>query len=838
VTQPDFRPSYRLIETVEDFEQVCQKLVSEGIPFGFDIETSYDGEPREHAQLHPEENFVCGLSFTNSLAWARYAPLRHDFGTNLDNARCAAAFWPVVQTGLGVAHNLKFELRCMARWFVTHLSEHPLYGKSVRASNGYFRYRSCTLLESFAEARNRFHGLKDITFLNFRHKMAEIFDLFPQRLTKKGDPRKLTKKEQSCIRFSELDQHSQKVIDYACEDSLWSLVHHLARYPRVKDNFIYKLEMNVLPITCRMEDVGVCYDWNYMREGASRARAFADKLAIVINAELTRLVQQKIPDHPPVQINLGSSAQISKVLYDELGLTTRRKTQGGKNSTDEVALTGLAKRYPVVQQILDWRSLIKLAGTYLEVYEERFSYAPDGRTHPSWIQHGVPAGRYSAAEPPVQQSPKKYHYELTEEQLEQAGIGQPGGLSFDYNFRDGIVAPKGWYLIGFDYKNQELRVLAGEAQEPALLEAFGRGEDVHKLTASLMIGKPIGEITEKERQNFGKVMNFALSYQMGVKGLADRLGVSQDEAQALFDQYFGVYTRIKAYMDRTVASSKALGYITTRFGRIVRIWEYESSERYIYSAGERLAGNAPIQGAGTGDYPKIAMVRQHAALAQAGKLDAIQLCMNMHDALYWYVRDDVPPAEVIRVLQPAIVFPVEGWPPIEVEWSAGRRWGSMQELEVEEDGSVHIVRHEKKAPASEPSSVPVAVVAPEPVRDSRTEFAREAAAGRIFPGMDSERGREAVPALEDMPERHVIVTLEAMPDPVTWDAFRSWLQGPLSPGRNLVTVRTPDGEVTLPYRCTLSPAWQPNVTLMFGGAVVNYAPDDVDAAALAVGLTL
>ena len=540
MTQP-FAPSYGLITSCEEVEQLCAKLVADGKPFGFDIETSYDGEPREHAQLHPEENFVCGLSFTNDLTWARYAPLRHDFGANLDNKRCAVAFWGVVQTGLGVPHNAKFERRCLSRWFMEHLADHPLLGAAVRAVKGYFPVRSDTLLESFVEARNKSHGLKDITWVNFHHKMKELFDLFPKRLTKKGDPRKMTKWEQATIRFSELDQTSPEVIAYACEDSLWALAHHLGRYEEVKDRFIYQLEMAVLPITCKMEDVGVQYDWNFMREGAQRASAFADKLAIVINHQLTELVRQKDPDHPQLMLNLGSYVQISDVLYNKLGLTTRRKTEAGRNSTDDVALAGLAKAYPVIQKILDWRSLVKLKGTYLEVYEARFSYAPDGRAHPSWIQHGVPAGRYAAAEPPVQQTPKKYHYVLTAAELTAAGMQAEQDLVFDFNFRDAIVAPDGWWLLDFDYKNMELRVLAGEAQEPVLIEAFSRGIDVHKVTASLMTGKPIDQLTDDDRQERGKTMNFALSYQMGVDGLAQRLGISKPEAQALFDQFFGLF---------------------------------------------------------------------------------------------------------------------------------------------------------------------------------------------------------------------------------------------------------------------------------------------------------
>jgi DNA polymerase I-like protein with 3'-5' exonuclease and polymerase domains len=836
-----FAPDYGLVSSDDEFEQLCRKLVEDGLPFGFDIETSYDGEPREEAQLHPETNFVCGLSFTNALTWARYAPLRHDFGFNLDNKRAAVAFWSALQTRLGIPHNAKFERRCLSRWFMEWLADHPLLGAAVRAACGYFDVLSDTMLESYVEAANQRHGLKDITLVNFGHKMAEIFDLFPQRLTKGGKARKLTQKEQKSIRFSELDQTDPKVIAYASEDSLWALAHHYRRYPVVKDNWIYQLEMAILPIACKMEDRGIQYDWNFLREGAVRARAFQDKLARVINAELTKLVRGMDPEADEVSINLASPAQISAVLYDQLGFTTRRKTNSGKNSTDEVALTGLAKSYPVVQRILDWKSLNKLAGTYLEVYEERFSYAPDGRAHPSWLQHGVPAGRFAAAGPPVQQSPKHYHYKITREEWQEAtGTAAEQDITFDFNFRDAIVAPQGYYLIGFDYKNMELRVLAGEAQEPALLEAFGRGEDVHMLTATLMLGRPAAQIAKDDRDKFGKIMNFALSYQMGVDGLSQRLGVSKDEAQALFDQYFSSYTRIKAYMDQTVASAKALGYITTRFGRKVKIWEFLSNERWIYAAGERLAGNAPIQGAGTGDYPKIAMVRAEAALQQAGLADSAELVMNMHDALYWYVKDDVAPADVIRVLQPAVVFPVEGWPPIEVEWCAGYRWGSMKDLEVLPDGSVRIAGAEEPAvgvrePAGvpeqdEPASEPVGAR----VEASEPAVARVASAVLSGPDRDPDTG---LPALGTTP-RTVIVTLDRQPEVLAWTGFCGWLKSDEMTGNNRVIVRVPDGETELDIRCRLGPAWQPNVSLLFGGAVVNYAPDSVDTGALAAGLRL
>lgn len=826
-TETTTAPSYDLIRDIEEFEFLCLKVASEGKPFGFDIETSYDGEPRFHAQLHPEENFPAGLSFTNAFTWARYASLRHDHGENLDNTRAAVAFWGLLSTGNGVAHNAKFELRCLAKWFMEYLDGHPLLGNAVRAANGYFPVRSCTMLESYAEAENKKHGIKEITFLNFGHQMTEIFDLFPVRTTKKGDPRKMTKFEEDSIRFSELDQFDPRVISYACEDSLWALAHHYKRYPKVRDSFIYQLEMAVLPVVCEMEDNGVLYDWNFLREGAERARVFLDKFSIEISNDLTGLVQARDPGAPPVQINLGSSQQIAHVLYEQLGMSTRRRTKGGKMSTDATAVEGLAKQYPVVRKILGWKQLRKLLGTYLEVYEKDYSYAPDGLTHPSHLQHGVPAGRFAVSEPPYQQSPKKYHYTLNT------------GLEFRMNFREAIMAPPGWYLLGFDYAQQELRVLAGEAQETALIEAFARGEDVHVKTASLMLGIPESEVGYDQRQ-IGKTMNFALGYQMGVDGLADRLGITKDQAQALFDQYFAVYSRIKAYMDQTVAGSKARGYITTRFGRVVKIWEYQASERYIYAEGERLAGNAPIQGAGTGDYPKIAMVRQYKAIRDAGLAGKVKLVMNMHDALEWYVRDDVAPADVIRVLQPAVVFPVEGWPPIVAEWHAGRRWGLVKELEVLEDGSVRV--KSDKAPAAEPAPVPgrpgvpdqgEPAAAPVGARPAPGEPKDAPAPGPCAPA----RGSSAHPAVgAGSKPRSVIITVEAMPETGPFQRFVSMMKE-AGLGKNPTFLQTPEGLVLI-GDTVLDPTWAPQVSVLFGGATVTWAPGSEDTASLAAGLEL
>jgi DNA polymerase I-like protein with 3'-5' exonuclease and polymerase domains len=1180
-------PSYALVSGVEEFESLCERLITDARPFGFDIETSYDGEAREGAALHPEENFVTGLSFTNSLAWARYVPLRHDQGANLDNFRCAVAFWKLLATGLGVAHGAKFELRCLSRWFLEFLAGHPELGDLVKATRGYYPIRSCTLLESYVEAANRSHGLKDITKHNFGHQMTELMELFPE---------KLTKREQKSIRFSELDQHDPKVINYACEDSLWCLAHHLRRYPQVCGTFIYKLEMAVLPVVCQMEDEGLCYDWNHMRDGAHRSRSFLAKLQAEISTKLTEMVQARNPLAPPVNINLGSPAQISKVLYEDLGMKTRRRSRtSGKMSTDKIALKSLSDQFPVVAQILNWKSLKKLLGTYLEKYEQNYTYAPDGRTHPSHIQHGVPAGRFAVAEPPYQQSldaetevltpggwirfgdlrdempvaqfvagqdpgddylefvvpslVNRYDYDglmvqvgpspelagkrasrgesgtwlytpghrivyrrrtargdrhlsdmreieaedylarLQAQELSSQGrrmhdfrlakaarrvggriltaaersglrlavacqadghwrrswydlevykerkrdaltasglsfrqgqrtrsspahrsafyrfrieralvaewledgpvkdfradvildlcaddlawfvrevmqwdgdftrgetykqaathlrsvelvqaaavlsgspaslyrnldqdawtvnIGQgarykeagwqqaqlvparevlsdgrcycvtvPSGMflvrrggivqvtgnspkkyyyqlstgeEFRYNFREAIIAPAGWYMLGFDYSQIELRVLAGEAGETALIEAFANGVDVHSKTAALMLGKPMEAITPDDRA-IGKTMNFALAYQMGVDGLADRLGITKDEAQGLFDTYFAAYPNIKRYLERTVSTAKARGHIVTKFGRVVKIWEFESAERYIYAEGERLAGNAPIQGAGTGDYPKIAMVRADAALRAAGLADSVRLTMNIHDALEFYVRDDVPPAVVIKVLQPAVVFPVEGWPPMVAEWHAGRSWGTLQELEItpegqlrikgttapepvapgtdgdEEDGIVPDVRFSRGIPAPVPGYVPQAPAQP--------QSPRPVGLGEEWSWVGETEGGVTLEHPDPMPPvsgaeqgRKVLITISELPTEQGFALLTRRLRE--RPGSSEVVLSTPSGDYPL-GRSQLAPEDEAEISLILGGAMVTWGLDSIDHAGLVRDLDL
>jgi hypothetical protein len=300
---PDF--DYDLIESIEQLRFFAERLHAEvalGRRFGFDIETGYEGEDREKAQLHPEEGLVAGISLgaceSSGTIWGRYAALNHDAGPNLDNAAAAEILWRLLITGYGVPHNASFEIRFLALWFTEHLADHPELGPEVRRRKGYIPVYSDTMIEAFVEAKFKSSkhrsssdgigseaALKPLTQETFGHQMTEIFELFEAIGGKE-----LTKKQKNSIRFNVLDltgPHRRMIIDYVCEDAVWALAHHYKRYPEVAGNLIFQLEMDVIPCVVEMDAEGIVFDWQTMRETAVKATDFAGALREEILGDLT-----------------------------------------------------------------------------------------------------------------------------------------------------------------------------------------------------------------------------------------------------------------------------------------------------------------------------------------------------------------------------------------------------------------------------------------------------------------------------------------------------------------------------------------------------------------------
>ncbi len=637
--------------------------------FGIDIETGYNGPAREKFGLHPETAFVAGFSVSGDPGWARYIPLSHARTNNVDNREFAQLLAPMLASGKAIAHNSLFELRHLSQFLRMWLTTEELTEAGLPLS-GRFPLFSDSMIEAYLLAQFREYGLKKLAWEVFRHPMVEIHELFPQ----------LTSKQQKSLRFSDLEL-SAPVVSYACEDAAWCLALSRKHRPLVSDRLLYKTEMALISILAEMEDCGVAFDWVRMEQARQRAEEFSEAQRREIMFALSERLDR------PVDINLGSTAQVADVLYGQLNLKTTRLTQSGQMSTDEKALAGLAKKHSVVRRILEWREVRKLIGSYLEKYQRDFNYAPDGRTHPNHNQVRVVSGRFSVTEPAYQQQPKRYDYELE------------SGAEFHLNFRDFIKAGPDHFLIGFDYSQIELRVLAALSGEPALVKAYQDGDDVHALTASLLFDVPLPEVT-KEYRAVGKTFNFATVYGQGVKALAESMGVTLEVAQQRQDRFFGIYSSVKSWKERQIQRGVQQGYTTSVFGRRHPIWELESESGAVRSTGERLCVNAPIQG-NAADICKVAMVRSDNALARAGLKDRVHLIMNIHDALVYEVHNSVSPQTVIDVVDPQVTFPIPDWPPIEVEWEIGLRWGSMVDLELDHHRQIVVPdRSAEPAPAA------------------------------------------------------------------------------------------------------------------------------------------
>jgi len=767
--------NYDVVRSTEELSQFFDKIVAEGKPFGFDIETGYHGPDDDRGSLKLETNLLVGFSFTNSLNWARYVPLAHDFAENItDHMRVAEILWSAFKTKLLVAHNVGFELRRMARFFREMLSDHPLYGKEVTESKGYFPVRSCTQVEAYILREFQEFGLKDLVLNKFQHQMIKFEELFD----------KLTEKNKKAFRFNVLDL-TNKVITYACEDALWCLGLHLDAYPKVKDQLMYKVDMEICYVICDMEDCGIRYDWFFMQEASARAKDFTALLNDEIQTELAHLLGM---GETKLNVNLASPKQLSEILYDRLGLVVNiytTSTKGAakadkKMSTGKMALDALAEKHPVVKKISQYKNLKRLTGSFLDKYAKDYGYAPDGMVHPSLNQSYVRTARFSSANPNQQNQPS-INIKTPEGKYLSYWYTLNNGIEFKLNFRDAVIAPEDFYILGFDLSQAEYRAAAGLADETALIEAFANDEDVHTKVAAMMFKVPMDKVT-KELRSKAKTLGFGLLFGMTASALAKRLNCSIEEAEDLFAQYFAAFPKLKRWTDKQIEYGYEHGYVVTKFGRKIPIWELQDSRRWIREGGERACFNYPVQGGATGDYVRIGMVRARKVIQQNGWQDKVRLFMNVHDALEFYVHRSLDPVEVIHALQPAVIFDVPGWPKMVADWHIGKRWGSVKELELDSDGTVRVKDGPTLGTRYLPTLQNEEVAVEEPSRNT------------YLPTLGSE---------DEQQSKHIIVELKNMP---TKDKFKAFIDYATKvEGTNTIEVKTPVGVAAIPITTGLTP---------------------------------
>lgn len=401
------------------------------------------------------------------------------------------------------------------------------------------------------------------------------------------------------------------------------------------------LEMPLLPVLAGMEQSGVAID-------AAAFRAFLDD----VQGRLDQLTAH-VYELAGTQFNIRSAQQLGDVLFNGLGLPAPRKTKGGQASTSQQTLEKLAGQHPVVDSILQYRKLEKMRSTYLDPLPRLVD--PQGRIHTTFNQKATATGRLSSSNPNLQNIP----------------VRGPLGK----RMRSCFIAGPGRLLVSADYSQVELRVLAHVSQDPALLEAFRNGEDIHARTAALVYDLPPDQVSPDQRRN-AKTINFGLIYGMGAQKLAQELKISTTQAKDFIARYFERLQGLKEFYEGVEASARKHGFVTTLGGRRRLLPDINSASGQAAALARRQAINTVIQGSAA-DIIKLAMLAV-ARDERLRELDA-RLLLQVHDELLLEVPADAAEeagALVARLMQDVCPAGKELSVPLLVDWGTGHDWGA------------------------------------------------------------------------------------------------------------------------------------------------------------------
>ena len=396
------------------------------------------------------------------------------------------------------------------------------------------------------------------------------------------------------------------------------------------------LELPVMLVLRDMENHGALLDGAILKSQSQSIGVRLEELEIEAQALAGR------------SFNLASPKQLQEILFDEMRLPVLKKTPKGAPSTNEEVLQELALDYPLPKLLIEHRSLSKLKGTYTDKLPEDCDPA-DGRVHTSFHQAVTSTGRLSSSDPNLQNIPIR-----TDE---------------GRRIRKAFIAPVGWSVMAADYSQIELRIMAHLSGDQSLVDAFARGDDIHRATAAEVFDLEPMFVTDEQRRR-AKAINFGLIYGMSAFGLARQLGIERAEAAAYIDRYFERYPGVRHYMDATRAMAHDKGYVETVFGRRLTLPDIHARQVPIRQAAERAAINAPMQGTAA-DIIKRAMLRVNKALGEADL--GCNLLLQVHDELVLEVCDrDLDAAKsLVRVeMEAAAELAV----PLVVEIGSGESW--------------------------------------------------------------------------------------------------------------------------------------------------------------------
>ena len=401
------------------------------------------------------------------------------------------------------------------------------------------------------------------------------------------------------------DLEPQEVYEYAAEDANVTLRLKNVLEQKLKEvdgeRLFYDIEMPLVPVLAEMELTGVCLDTAALAEtGKNFNRRLAE-------------YEQKIYAEAGETFNISSPKQVGDILFGKMKIVDKpKKTRTGQYVTSEEVLTQLRSRAPIVDDILSYRGLKKLLGTYVEALP-RLINPRTGHIHTCFNQAITATGRLSSSDPNLQNIPIR---DDDGKEIRKSFVPEPGCLFFSA-----------------DYSQIELRIMAHLSQDEHMLDAFRSGTDIHAATAAKIWHVPVEEVTPEQRKK-AKQANFGIIYGISTYGLAQRMNISNSEARQLIDDYFATFPRVKAYMDEAIATCREKGYAETIYHRRRYLPDIASRNATVRGFAERNAINAPIQGS-EADIIKVAMIHIFKRFATEGLRS--RMILQVHDELNFSV---------------------------------------------------------------------------------------------------------------------------------------------------------------------------------------------------------
>lgn len=601
---------YKNLENTEHFYQIVDsdfaiKLLVQNLLKQTSV--SFDTETTSIDALLAE---LVGISFSWETGKGFYVPLP----ANYDEAQqIIDKFLPFFEdeTIEKIGQNLKYDLKVLSRYQVS------VKGKLFDTMIAHYLINP--------DMRHNMDILSE-TYLQYSPKPIE------EIIGKKG-------KNQITMREAPLEI----VKEYAVEDAdvTLQLKQHFSPILEKTEtkNLFDDIEIPLVQVLADMEMEGINLDVNFLK-------SLENDLANDI-----KNLESEIYAQADVQFNLASPKQLGEVLFDKLkiGGQKQKKTKTGQYATGEEVLSFLALENKIVQQILDWRQLVKLQNTYVTALPQQICERTN-RVHTDYMQAVAATGRLSSNNPNLQNIPIR---------TERGRLIRKAFVPRDENYS----------ILSADYSQIELRIIAALSGEQNMIESFKNNVDIHKATASKVFDVPLDEVTREQRSN-AKTVNFGIIYGVSAFGLSNQTSLTRAESAELIDAYYKTYPQLRAYMDDQVAMAREYGYVQTVLGRRRYLKDINSQNAMVRGGAERNAVNAPIQGSAA-DIIKLAMINIHRILTTQNWKS--KMLLQVHDELVF----DVHHSELEKI-QPMIKYEMENAfkmdVPLEVEMGVGENW--------------------------------------------------------------------------------------------------------------------------------------------------------------------